>query len=147
MYVCMYIHIYCMYPYREARVHGGQSLCQSGVERVEIVSLKMNATGNIVSVLCWAGVNDWFVYSTHCVLQHHIASFFRGRKLSRISCFCDDLRKFSLRKSIFKQLDTALVGVVHWVTANSQKFSPRKSIFKQFAKVFSRERNSLYGIS
>ena len=25
---------------------------------------------------------------------------------------------FSPRKSIFKQLDTALVGVVHWVTTN-----------------------------
>ena len=54
--------------------------------------------------------------------------------------------KVSLRKSIFKQLDTALVGVVHWVTANSRKFSQQKSIFKQFAKVLSHERNPLYGI-
>ena len=38
-------------------------------------------------------------------------------------------------------LGYVLVGVVHWVTANSRKFSPRKSIIKQFAKVFSRERN------
>ena len=37
--------------------------------------------------------------------------------------------KFSPRKSIFKQLDTALVGVMHWVTANSRKFSPRNSRF------------------
>ena len=71
--------------------------------------------------------------------------FFRGRKLSRISRFCGDSRKFSQRKSIFKQLDTALVGVVHGVTTNSRKFSPRKSIFKQFVKVFSLERNPLYG--
>ena len=60
-----------------------------------------------------------------------VAGFFCWRKLLRILCFCGDLRKFSPRKSIFKQLDTALVGVVHWVTANSRKFSPRKSIFKQ----------------
>ena len=59
--------------------------------------------------------------------NYRIAGFFRGRKLSRISRFCGDSRKFSLRKSIFKQLDTALVGVVHWVTANSLKFSPRNS--------------------
>ena len=51
--------------------------------------------------------------------------------------------KFSPRKSIFKQLDTAIVGMVHWVTENSRKFSPRKSIFKQFEKVFSHERNPL----
>ena len=52
------------------------------------------------------------------------------------------IREFSPRKSLFKRLDTVLVGVVHWVTANSRKFSTRKSIFKQFAKVFSRERKS-----
>ena len=78
---------------------------------------------------------------------YRIAGFFRGRKLSRISCFCADSRKFSPRKSILKQLDTTLVGVVHWVTTNSRKFCPRKSNFKQLAKVFSRERNPLYGIS
>ena len=72
--------------------------------------------------------------------------FFRGRKLSRISHFCGDSRIFSTRKSTFKQLDTVLVGVVHWVTANSLKFSPRKCIFKQFSKVFSRERNPLHGM-
>ena len=50
-------------------------------------------------------------------------------------------------KTIFKQIDTALLGVVHWDTANSRMFSLRKCIFKQFAKGFSRERNPLYGIS
>ena len=59
-------------------------------------------------------------------MYYLIAGFFRGRILSRISRFCGDSRKFSLRKSIFKLLDTALVGVVHWVTANSRKFSPPK---------------------
>ena len=72
-----------------------------------------------------------------------MAGFFRGRKLP---CFCGDSRKFSPRKSIFKQLDTALVGVVHWVTANSRKFYPRKSIFKQFAELLFRERNPPYGM-
>ena len=61
--------------------------------------------------------------------SYRIEGFFRGRKLLRISCFCGDLRKFSPRKSIFKQLDTALVGVVHWVTANSRKFFPRENLF------------------
>ena len=51
-------------------------------------------------------------------IQYHTAGFFRGRNLSRISRFCDDSRKFSLKKSIFKQLDTTLVGVVHWATTN-----------------------------
>ena len=76
---------------------------------------------------------------------YRIAGFFRGRKLSRISRFGGDSQKFSPRKSIFKQLDTALVDVVHWIPVNSRKFSHQKSIFKQFAKVFSRERNPLYG--
>ena len=31
--------------------------------------------------------------------------------------------KFSPRQPIFKQLDTMLVGMVYWVTANLQKFS------------------------
>ena len=73
-------------------------------------------------------------------------------------------RKFYPRKSIFKQLDTVLVGVVHsgchkfakvlsakiyfqairyrasgrgalWVATNSRKFYPRKSIFKQLDTV------------
>ena len=80
--------------------------------------------------------------------NYRIAGFFRGKNFClRISRFCGDSRKFYPRKSIFKQLDTALVGVVHWVTANFRKFSLRKSIFKQFAKVFSRKRNPLYGIS
>ena len=57
---------------------------------------------------------------------YRIAGFFRGRKLS---CFCGDSRKFSPRKSISKQLDTVLVDVVHWVTANSRKFSPQNSRF------------------
>ena len=78
-----------------------------------------------------------YAFAYTCI--YRIAGFFRGRKLSRISCFCGDLQKFSPRKSIFKQLDTALVGVVH-VSANSRKFSLRKCIFKQFAKVFSREK-------
>ena len=39
------------------------------------------------------------------------------------------IRERFLRKSIFKQLDTALVGVVQWITINLC-FSP-KSIFKQ----------------
>ena len=78
--------------------------------------------------------------------NYRIAGFFRGRKLSQISRFCGDLRKFSQRKSIFKQLDTALVGMVHWISANSRKFSLRNSTFKQFAKVFSRKRNLLYGM-
>ena len=34
-------------------------------------------------------------------------------KTLQISRFCGDSRKFSPRKSIFKQLDTALVGVAH----------------------------------
>ena len=55
-------------------------------------------------------------------------------------------KSFYPQKYIFKQLDTALVGVVHWVTANSRKFSLQKSIFKQFMKVFSREKTPLYGI-
>ena len=78
-----------------------------------------------------------YAFAYTCI--YRIAGFFRGRKLSRISRFCGDLRKLSSRKSILKQLDTALVGVVH-VTANSRKFSLRKCIFKQFAKVFSREK-------
>ena len=41
-------------------------------------------------------------------------------------------KKFSPLKYIFKQLNTALVGVVYWVTANLQKFSPQISNFKQF---------------
>ena len=61
-----------------------------------------------------------YAFANTCI--YRIAGFFRGRKLSRISRFCGDLRKFSPRKSIFKQLDTALVGVVHWVTANSRVF-------------------------
>ena len=35
--------------------------------------------------------------------MYHIAGFFHGRKLSRISHFCGDSLMFSLRKSIFKQ--------------------------------------------
>ena len=66
------------------------------------------------------------------LVLYRIAGFFRGSRLSRISRFCGHSRKFSPRKSIFKQLDTALVDVVHWV------------IYKQFAKVFSRKRNPLY---
>ena len=50
---------------------------------------------------------------------YHTAGFFRGRKLSRISHFGGDSRKFSPRKSIFKQLDTVLVGVVHLLPTNS----------------------------
>ena len=47
----------------------------------------------------------------------------------------------------FKQLDTALVGMVDWVTTNSRKFSLRKSIFKQFAKFSpARETRYIYGI-
>ena len=83
-------------------------------------------------------------FGTQAPDKYRIAGFFRGRKLSRILRFCGDSRKFYPRKSIVKQLDTVLVGVVHWVTANSQTISPRKSIFKQFAKVFSLERNPLY---
>ena len=40
------------------------------------------------------------------------------------------------RKSIFKQLDTTLVGVVHWVTANSRKFSPVKIYFQAVRESF-----------
>ena len=44
--------------------------------------------------------------------------------------FCGNSRKFSPRKSIFKQLDTALVGVVYWVTANSRKVFSAKIYFQ-----------------
>ena len=71
------------------------------------------------------------------------SGFLSREKTFANSCFCGDSQKFSLRISVFKQLDTAIVGVVHWVTTNSRKFPPRISIFKQFAKVFSRERNPL----
>ena len=50
--------------------------------------------------------------------MYRIVSFFCERKLSRILRVCGDSRKFSLRKSIFKQLDTALVGMMHWFAAN-----------------------------
>ena len=55
-----------------------------------------------------------------------------------------EIREFSPRISIFKQLDIALVGVVHWVTASLLRFSPRKSIFKQFANVLFREKPPLH---
>ena len=67
--------------------------------------------------------------ATSARLQVHMlpySGFLSRERTSRISRFCGDSRKFSLRKSIFKQLDTALVGVVHWVNANSQKFSSAK---------------------
>ena len=50
--------------------------------------------------------------------MYRIAGFFAGENFIAILHFCGD----------------------------SRKFSPRKSIFKRFAKVFSRERNPLYGI-
>ena len=110
-----------------------------------------------------------------CCMQQKLHSVYPplGVKVKAISCFCGDLRKFSQQKSIFKQLDTALVGMVHWVTTYLRKFSPRKSVFKQldtvlvgmvhwvttysrkffprksvfkqFAKVFSGKRKPLYG--
>ena len=49
--------------------------------------------------------------SVYCRI-YRIAGFFRGRKLSRILRFCGDSRKLSPLKSIFKQLDTVLVGVM-----------------------------------
>ena len=37
------------------------------------------------------------------------------------------------------------LGVVNRVTLNLRKFSLQKSIFKQFVRLFTRERNPLYG--
>ena len=39
------------------------------------------------------------------------------------------------------------MGVANWVTAIRESFLHENLIFKQFAKVFTRERNPLYGIS
>ena len=58
--------------------------------------------------------------------------FFHRRKLSRFAVFV----KVFLLKSIFKQLDTTLVGVVHWVTTNLLVFSA-KIYFQAIVKVFS----------
>ena len=60
------------------------------------------------------------------VMVIFITGFLLREKLSQISRFCGDFRKFSPWKSISKQLDTVLMGVVHWVTANSGMFSPQK---------------------
>ena len=87
--------------------------------------------------------NDYIHAYTECTVQW---VSFAGENLREFHISVAICESFLLRKSIFKQLDTALVGVVHWVTANSQKFSQRKSIFKQFSKVFSHERNPLYVI-
>ena len=57
--------------------------------------------------------------------MYRIAGFFAGENFIAILRFCGDSRKFSPRKSIFKRLDTVLVGVVHWITGS------------KFAKVFS----------
>ena len=95
-----------------------------------------------MAVVLWQQFKHYYYYAIY-----RIAGFFHGRKPSRILRFCGNSQKFSPRISIFKQLDTALVSVVHWVTANLRKFYLRKSIFKQFTKVFSRERNTLYSIT
>ena len=67
-----------------------------------------------------------YVYAFSALHIYCIAGFFRGRKLSRILRFCGDSRRFSPRKSIFKQLDTALVGVVCTGLLQIRKFSPAK---------------------
>jgi len=42
--------------------------------------------------------------------------------------------------------NATLMDVANWVTINLQTFSPQKSIFKQFSKLFTCERNPLYGM-
>ena len=76
---------------------------------------------------------------------YHMAGFFRGRKLSRISRVCGDSQKVSPRKSIIKQLDTALVDVVHWVTANSRKFL-RENLFSSNSGKFSPAKETRYTV-
>ena len=66
-----------------------------------------------------------------CCIPHN------GRKLSRILHFCGNSRKFSPRKSVFKRLDTALVGVVTGLLQIRKKVFSAKSISKQFVEVFS----------
>ena len=57
--------------------------------------------------------------------------------LSQISCFCGDKRKVvSPRKSIFKQLDTVLVGVVRWVTIRYCASGRGALGYRKFINVF-----------
>ena len=59
-----------------------------------------------------------FLFSLRHMVEFPYSEFLSRDKNFVNIAFCNDLRKVSPRKSIFKQLNTALVGVVHWVTAN-----------------------------